>query len=213
MTGVATFEAANLDLGLGSKNCVFKLDREIVAQIVAANLPRTSLLSSTHVEHLAEQVAEDVAQVDTAAEATEAARAATAHTRVPKSIVGSALVRIAQHLVRFTRLFELLFCGVIARVAVRVELHCQLAISALQLLVAGFTRNAQNLVVICFAHSRICTHSFFLLFAYSLVCFGFETTRTSAGRNNFSRSLYPRRISSATCWSGISTRSTEPIAS
>ena len=137
-----------------------KLDREIEAQIVAATLPRTSLLRSAHVEHLAEQVAEDVAQVDTAAEATEAARAATAHTRVAKSIVGSALVRIAQHLVRLARLFELLFCGVIARIAVRMILQRQLAISALQLLVAGFTRNAQNLVVICFAHSRICTHSF-----------------------------------------------------
>ena len=59
--------------------------------------------------------------------------------------------RVAQHLVGFARLFELLFRGVIAGIAIRMILQRQLAIGALQFLVAGFPRNAQNLVIICFS--------------------------------------------------------------
>jgi hypothetical protein len=41
----------------------------------------------------------------------------------------------------------------IARVAVRVELHRLLAIGALQLLIADLARNPKYFVIVCFAHA------------------------------------------------------------
>ena len=63
MAGGARLEAANLDLGLCAEDRVFEIDGQVEAQIVAALLPRLALLPAAHVEHLAEQVAEDVAKV------------------------------------------------------------------------------------------------------------------------------------------------------
>jgi hypothetical protein len=82
------------------------------------------------------------------------------------AVVGGALVGVAQHLVGLAGLLELLFGGVVAGVAVRMVLERLLAIGALQLLVAGVARNAQDFVIICFAHfvlELICirTHSRF----------------------------------------------------
>ena len=123
------------------------------------------------------------------------------------AVVGRALVRIAQHLVGLAGLLELLFRRMIARIAVRMILERQLAIGALQLLVAGIARNAQHLVVICFAHSVFKPVHFSRLARFALIrlhpdlpdplsvtrsfacLFGIGTTRTSAGRNSLSRSL------------------------
>ncbi len=80
---------------------------------------------------------------------------------MPVPVVCGALVGIAQYLVGLARLFEFLFCGVVAGIAIRMILQRHLAIGALQLLVTGFPRYAQYLVVICFAHAQCL---FFLLF-------------------------------------------------
>ena len=74
---------------------------------------------------------------------------------VAKAVVGGALVRVAQHLVGLAGFLELLFRGMVAGIAVRVIFQRLLAIGALQLLVAHIPRNAQNFVVIGFAHSCI----------------------------------------------------------
>ena len=85
------------------------------------------------------------------------------------------------HLIGLAGLLEPFLGCVVAGVAVRMVLHRQLAVGALQFLVGGLAGDAQNLVIVCFAHSCIRTHSF--------VCFGLEATRTSAGRKSLSRSL------------------------
>ncbi len=64
MTGRARLEAPNLDLRFLAEDRIFKFDGQIEAQIFAAPLPGLPLLAAAHVEHLAEQIAEDVAQVD-----------------------------------------------------------------------------------------------------------------------------------------------------
>ena len=141
-------------------------------------LPRAALVT-TRIEHLAEKIAEDVANVDAARKRAAKSLAGSAHARMAVTVVRGALVRVAQHLVRLARLLESLFRGMIAGITVRMILERQLAIGTLQLLVAGLARDAQNLVVICSAHCQL----------YSTVCFGLVTTRTIAGRNSRSRNL------------------------
>src|SRR6185437_9390374 len=96
------------------------------------------------------------------------------------AIVCGAFISVAQHLVSLACLLELLLRAAVPRIAVRMELHSLLAICAFQFLVAGVARYAEHLVVICFAHCCLWTHS--------LVCFELWATRTSAGRSRRSRS-------------------------
>ena len=66
--------------------------------------------------------------------------AAAAQAGMAVAIIGGALVGIAQDLIGLAGLLELLFRGVIAGVAVRMIFERLLAISALQLLLAGFAQ-------------------------------------------------------------------------
>ena len=59
----ADFEPADLYFSFGAEEGVLKVDRQIETQIVAAMLPRRPLSAAAHRKHLAEQVAEDVANV------------------------------------------------------------------------------------------------------------------------------------------------------
>ncbi len=65
MAGFAGFKPANLDLGFGAEEGVFKVDAQVEAQVVATLLPRGALLTASpaHIEHLSEQIAEDVADI------------------------------------------------------------------------------------------------------------------------------------------------------
>ena len=59
---VARLLPADADLLLHAEDRLFKLQRQVVAQVAPALHPR-SPPRAAHVEHLAEQIAEDVAQV------------------------------------------------------------------------------------------------------------------------------------------------------
>ena len=67
-----------------------------------------------------------------------------------ETIISSSFVGIRQDGVGFAALLELLFRVRIIRIAIRVKLHCQLAVSALDLLLAGPAGNPEDLVVIAF---------------------------------------------------------------
>jgi len=115
---------------------------------------RRSPLAAAHGEHLAEQIAEDVADVHAARKRTRA-KALRAQASMAKAIVSCALIGIAQYLVGLAGLFELLFGCSIARIPVRMVLHRLFSVRALQLLIAGLAGDAENFVIICFAHSCI----------------------------------------------------------
>src|ERR1700756_1183313 len=128
----AYLHAANRYFRLLTKDCLFEFNRLVKPQIAALLRARLSPAAATHVE--AEQVAKNIAQVLEVNKRVAALRGA-GYASVPKTVVCRALVGITQHLIRFAALFELLFRVVIARIAVRVILHRQLAIRGLQLLV------------------------------------------------------------------------------
>src|ERR1700722_15229437 len=92
----ANFSAADLYIRLFSEDSFFKLDGEIVANVAAALLAPTTA-AAADVEHLAEEVPEDITHIGVG----EAFKTCTgsAHARVPVTIIGSTFLRIGQYLV------------------------------------------------------------------------------------------------------------------
>ena len=78
---------------------------------------------------------------------------AFADAGMAETVVEAALLRVGQDRVGLGRLLELLFRLLVAGIAVRVMLERQLAVRALDLLVAGLTVDAQDLVVVTSAHA------------------------------------------------------------
>src|ERR1035437_6970143 len=78
-------------------------------------------------------------------EATEVRHAVAG---VPVGVVALPLLRVAEHRVGLTDLLEALLGRLVALVAIRMELHRQLAIGALQLLRRGGALDAEHLVVV-----------------------------------------------------------------
>ena len=97
---------------------------------------------------------------------------------MPEAVVETALLGIRQHGIRLGRLFELLLGRLVARIAIRVVLHGQLAVAAFQLGFRDGPGNLEDFVVVALAHA----------FA----------TFTIAGRRSLSPSMYPRLISPMT---------------
>ena len=103
---------------------------------------------------------------------------------MPEPVVAAALFRIGENGVRLGRFLELFLGGMIAGVAIGMILQRQLPIGALDLLIVGVFGNAQNVVVIAFAHAL--------------------ATFTMAGRRRRSPSRYPRLNSAITSPSRVS---------
>ncbi len=141
--GAATL-AANIhtldgDGRLLAEDRLFEFDRQVVTDIAATLRTRSTpaAASAGSVEHLSEEIAEDVAQIDAARKATCSARAA--HARNAIAVVCRTLFGIAQHLVGLARLLKALLRLRIVRVTVWVILHRQLAICSLQFPIAAFS--------------------------------------------------------------------------
>ena len=69
-----------------------------------------------------------------------------------ESVVEAALFGIGEDRVRLGGLLELLLGRGVVRIAVRMELHRQLPVGALDLAVGRGARDAEDLVVIALAH-------------------------------------------------------------
>src|SRR5687768_11809171 len=93
-------------------------------------------------------------------------------------VVARALIAVGENRVSLGGLLESLFRLFVPLIAIRVMVEGELAIRALDLLVAGGLGHAENLVIVSFAHA----------FA----------TFTMAGRRRRSPSRYPRLNSSVT---------------
>src|SRR5690606_27571280 len=112
---------------------LFERDFHVVAQIGAALAAtgRTALAATAH--HVAEDVLEDVGET-AAAEAACPRAGALLECGMAEPVIGGAALRILQHVVGFADFAEALFGARIARIAIRMELHRELPIGALELL-------------------------------------------------------------------------------
>src|SRR3954470_11443434 len=153
LAALAGFFARDLDRRLGPGERLLERDLEVVAQIRSALRAAAAAPPPEHVtepEEVAE-VAEDVLEAGERIR-IEAARPGAAHPGMPVTIVERALLGIGHDRVGFRRFLETLLGGVVAGIAIRVVLQRQLAIRALDLLIRGFPRDAEDLVIISLAH-------------------------------------------------------------
>ncbi len=157
LAGLAAFPGRDADLRVVAARGLLQRDLHAVAQVGAAIDLRAATLPRRPPPRLAEDVAEDVAEgLGETAEALAALRAAEALVRVDAGVavlvVGGPLLAVREHLVGLLGLLELVLGLLVARIAVRVVFHRELAISLLDVVVAGVLRDAQNLVIITLRH-------------------------------------------------------------
>src|SRR5258706_1988376 len=136
---LARGHAGNADLGLEAVRRLLQRDLEVVAQVGAAEHGRASAAGAA-AEDLAEDVAEDVA------EAAHAGGARAGRMRidagVAELVVGRALAGVGENLVGLLRLLEVVLRLRVVRIAVRVPLHRQPAISLLEVLLRSVAVDA-----------------------------------------------------------------------
>ena len=145
----ATFRARETDLGIHPEDGVFEINLKLVLQIRAT--PRTTPSSPSEKVSEAEKVAENVGKIAEIGR-IEAARSRAAKPLVPEAIIAASLVPIAQDAVGLRRPLELVLGLGIPRVAVRVILHRQLAVGALNLLIPRVAWDAELFVVVLLFH-------------------------------------------------------------
>ena len=106
-----------------------------------------------HSEHLAEDIAEVAGggKIE-AAHAGATAAVALLERRMAEAIVGAALLVVLQHVVGFINFLESHLGLLVARVAIRMKLHCELAIRLFQVVRARIPRYTQRGVIILFGH-------------------------------------------------------------
>jgi len=141
------------DLSFGAEDGFLKFDSDVFAKISASlsasTASRTSTTTSKEIAK-AEELAEDVAEIleDGCIEAR--ACSGGTHSSVAEAVVQSAFLGIREHCVGLACFLEFFFRVRIVGIAVRVELHRQFSVGALNLLIAGSLLDSQHVVIIAF---------------------------------------------------------------
>jgi len=142
---------ADRDLGLCAEDSLFELQGDILTQISAAL--STAAPARTSAENVAEseKVAKDVAEVLEDGGVKAAATANTSDARVAEAVVKSPLLAIRENRVGLAGFLEFFFRVRIIGVAIRMKLQGELAVRALDLLVAGAARYAEHFIIVAFS--------------------------------------------------------------
>ena len=145
-------EGGDADRRLLAAERVLERDLEIVAQIAAAGRARLAAPAAAHrAEHLLEDVGKPARKA--AAEAEIAGTAAAVLERgMAEPVIGGALLIVLQDVVGLVDFLEFLLGRLVARIAVRVILHRQLAVGPLQLVGIGRFRHAEYFVKVLLRH-------------------------------------------------------------
>ena len=149
----------NSNLRVLAVGCFFQRELHGIAQVATtkhlASAARTSTLLA---EHIAKNIAKRLGKT-TKAFGAGATTHIGVHTGMTVLVVGRALLRVRQHFIGLFGLFEFRFgvFGGFTLVAVRVELHGQLAVGLFNFLFGRVLGNAQNLVKISFGHANVCS--------------------------------------------------------
>ena len=147
--GAALLHGRHAQLRLGAARGLLERDLEVVAQVGAA--VHIAATAARLAEDVAEDVAEGIGKIGAAARA-----APTAHRRIdagmPELVVGGALLPVGEHLVGLLGLLEALLRLGVVRVAVRVELHGQLAVGLLDLILGRIPVHPEHVVVVTLCH-------------------------------------------------------------
>jgi hypothetical protein len=72
---------------------------------------------------------------------------------VAETVIGGALVAVLEHVIGLVDFLELVLAFVVARIAIRVVLHGELAVRGLELDLGAGARDAQDFVIVAFGHA------------------------------------------------------------
>ena len=156
LASLAIDAGLRLHLNLGAEEGLAEVDLDVGADIAADARCSTARATATAAAHeIAEHLVEDIAQTAGLGE-VEPGRTGTAtaalESRMAKAVVGRPLLIVLENLVSLVRFLEARLSLLVARIAVRVELHRQLAIRLLQVVRAGISGDAQCCVVVVLRH-------------------------------------------------------------
>jgi len=141
--------AANRNTRFRAKNRLLEFQRDIFSQIGTALGTTASTRTAAEKVSETEKISEDFADI-LKNRRVKSARSSTAHGSMPEAVVSGTFVRIRQDGIGFAALFEPLFCIRVIGIAIRMKLKRQLAVGALDLLLAGPAGNPEDFVVIAF---------------------------------------------------------------
>src|ERR1017187_8814992 len=200
LAALAALHARHLDFRAHAEHGVLKAQFQIVAHVLAALRARALASAAGIAEKVAEaeEIAQDVAEIGEGFRIVAGRAAGALHAGMAETIVGGALLRIAQHAICLAGFLEFLFRARVVRIAVGMIPLGQFPVSAFDLLIAGFLADAEYFVIISFRHGIHCAY-------------GLTATLTIAGLRSFPLKLYPRWNSPRMLWSSASsvcTRST-----
>ena len=82
-----------------------------------------------------------------------AAHAALLESGMAEAVIGGALIAVLEDVVGLVEFFELVLAVGVARIAVRVMLHGELAERGLELDLGAGARDAQDLVIVALGHA------------------------------------------------------------
>ena len=170
----ALLRQGELQLALAAEDRLVEVNLQAESHVVATTRPvgiRPALLSASTAKHLFEAAetaaepaaapAEDITEhgedvVHVHAARTISARAAL-EGLMTELVVALAFLRIVEDIIRLGRFLELLLGRLVARIAVGMILHRQLAISRLDLIRGRRLRDAKDLVVISLLCHCLCS--------------------------------------------------------
>jgi hypothetical protein len=152
---LALFQPPDLHLFGNAENGFFELQRNVFAQVGAALSPRPPAWVAAKDFAKIEEIAEDVLKIGERRR-IESDAAIARDSGVPEPVIPRPLLRIGKHRVCLAALLKLLFRLGIVGVTVGMVLHRQLAVGALDFLVARRAAHSQNFVVIAFYFGRQC---------------------------------------------------------
>ena len=153
--GLAGHRGRNADLGGLARIGLLEADLHVVAQVGAA-LAAGAGARARHAEDAFEQIGEGRAEFR--AEAARPRTGAMLEGRVTVTVIGRALVAILEDLVGLVDLLEAELAAGIARIAVGMPLHRELAERGLELTVVHGPLDLQHFVVAAFGHTRSHPH-------------------------------------------------------
>jgi len=130
-----------LQFFLSAEDRLFEGDSEVLTQVGTLLRPRVPTCAAE----------EGIENVPNAAEveALETTAAESLHSGVAKAVVSGAFLRVAEDIVGFFDLFELLL-GSLVSIVVGMVLKCQLSERLLDFVIRGISVHAQNIVVVVF---------------------------------------------------------------
>src|SRR5579883_1395762 len=148
---LARLVAAHRDLRLGPKHGLFELQRQVFAKVRTALRPRAAPPAGC-AEKIAnpKKLAKNVAEVLERARIESPSSRRARDPRVTEAVIRRTLLGIHQDRIGLGHFFEFLFGVGIVRISIRMVLHGELAVRALDLLLATLPLDPEDLVVVAF---------------------------------------------------------------